>query len=125
MDFKPQVIIDENGYVKEHTLGGNIGGIEVALPSDLDDFIKNFTSYKLIDGLLIKDQNKFEQDALLRQKNILRGRRKRECFEIINRGTLWYETLDEWQKEELQTWYHQWLDVTETFNVPQQPNWLK
>ncbi len=55
----------------------------------------------------------------------LRARREKECFTIINRGQMWYEMLDEMQKQDLRDWYRQWLDVTVTQVVPNKPYWLK
>lgn len=54
----------------------------------------------------------------------LRHLRNIECFMIINRGSLWYDTLTDSQKEELKVWYKAWLDVTETKIVPEKPKWL-
>lgn len=54
----------------------------------------------------------------------LRERRELECFPIINRGELWYDTLTTEQLQELDTWYHAWLDVTITKQIPQKPEWL-
>lgn len=70
---------------------------------------------------------------------ILRSRRKFECFEIVNRGVLWYNTLTEEQRLELDKWYKEWLDITDTFRteyeknpdleidniIPTTPSWLK
>ena len=53
----------------------------------------------------------------------LRFKRKR-CFGIINRGPAWYNTLTEQQKNELQSWYQAWLDVTDTLIEPVDPTWL-
>lgn len=55
----------------------------------------------------------------------LRIQRATECFPIINRGQLWYETLTDEQKTELKEWYNAWLDVTETLVVPTKPSWLR
>lgn len=55
----------------------------------------------------------------------LRQRRASECFPIINRGQLWYNTLTDTQKTELENWYNSWLDVTETLKTPTKPNWIK
>lgn len=55
----------------------------------------------------------------------LRQRRASECFPIINRGQLWYKTLTDTQKTELENWYNSWLDVTETLKTPTKPNWIK
>ena len=59
-----------------------------------------------------------------KQKQILRQRRKDECFKIINRGQLWYNCLTIEQKAELNCWYHAWLNITETGVVPSVPKWL-
>ena len=54
----------------------------------------------------------------------LRTKRELECFTIINRGVLWYNTLTEEQRMELDIWYKAWLDVTETKVIPEKPYWL-
>lgn len=58
-------------------------------------------------------------------KIALRNIREIECYPYINRGELWYSTLTELQKAELQVWYTQWLNVTDTFIKPTKPTWLK
>lgn len=58
-------------------------------------------------------------------KEVLRAIRERECYSIINRGILWYETLSETQKQDLLNWYNSWKDVTETFVIPIKPWWIK
>lgn len=54
----------------------------------------------------------------------LRTLREEECFPIINRGNLWYESLTLEQKLELKNWYQNWLDVTVTQVIPTKPTWL-
>jgi hypothetical protein len=54
----------------------------------------------------------------------LRTLREIECFSVINRSFMWYLTLSEAQKAELQEWYQAWLDVTETEDIPKKPDWL-
>lgn len=54
----------------------------------------------------------------------LRARRASECFPIINRGTLWYNTLTPEQITELEAWYQAWLAVTETMVIPEKPSWI-
>ena len=58
------------------------------------------------------------------QKDILRVRRAGECYAVVNRGQLWYDTLTFEQKEELKAWYRAWLDVTETLEAPSKLEWL-
>jgi hypothetical protein len=57
-------------------------------------------------------------------KDALRQLREKECYPIINRGTLWYNLLSESQKVELKEWYQAWLDITETLVKPKKPSWL-
>lgn len=64
----------------------------------------------------------------------LRELRERECFPIINRGVLWYNTLTSEQQLELDTWYKAWLNVPQVYQetkpedietiIPQKPIWL-
>lgn len=54
----------------------------------------------------------------------LRVKRETECFSIINRGQLWYDTLTEEQKAELKEWYIAWLNVTDTLVMPIKPKWV-
>jgi leucyl-tRNA synthetase len=54
----------------------------------------------------------------------LRQLRTVECFRIINRGQAWYNTLTEHQRQELQVWYRNWLDVTLTKVIPVKPTWI-
>ena len=57
-------------------------------------------------------------------KENLRRQRDAECFHYINRGQLWYDSLTDEQYDELQKWYADWLDVTETMIAPTKPLWL-
>jgi len=58
------------------------------------------------------------------KKDRLRIKRKEECFEIINRGKLWYDTLSEEQIAELRNWYKSWLDITQSKTEPKKPEFL-
>jgi hypothetical protein len=55
---------------------------------------------------------------------ILRERRKKECFPIVNRGFLWYNRLTREQLNELDEWYQAWLDAPKTRVVPPLPQWV-
>lgn len=68
---------------------------------------------------------KTDEKVLQEKLNLVRRKRENDCFPIINRGQLWYDTLSEQQKTELRNWYQQWLDVTTTFVIPTKPEWLK
>lgn len=62
----------------------------------------------------------------------VRQRRQLECFNIINRGQLWYNNLSDSQIKELKKWYQEWLDITKKCKVgidiesiiPTTPKWL-
>lgn len=125
MNTKPQVKIDENGFILEMSLGGNIGGIDVELPQNVTDYIENFRAYQLIDGKLLKNEEYAIALIEEQEKKQLRRLRESECFKIVNRGILWYNTLTEEQKQELDAWYHQWLDVTETLVIPENLEWIE
>ena len=127
MKRKSQILLDENGYIKEYALIGQIeGGQDFdQFPDDLDDFENNYQSYKFINGLLYKNQDKAEEVELEKKKIDLRNKRKTECFDYINRGALWYNRLSKNQKEELEQWYDNWLNVTDTLLIPEKPSWLK
>lgn len=113
-----------DGYLGSYAAIGQLdGGEEFEVE---DDFMPDQSRcYRLIDGVLRFDPVKwfFEQDE--RTVATLRLRREEECFAVINRSPLWFNTLTEEQKSELQIWYQAWLDVTETRIVPGTPTWLK
>lgn len=64
-----QVLLDNNGYIKEWVLDetqielGHAGAITIATPSDLDveEFYKEFKSYKLADGKIVKDSKRLKE----------------------------------------------------------------
>ena len=58
-------------------------------------------------------------------KEEYRHRREKECFAVINRGQLWYESVSLTQLLELRQWYKAWLNVTETMVIPEKPAWLE
>ena len=108
-------------------------------------YIKNkVISLKEVDGytdtitdeefnLYIGDSSRYkiETRKLVRLKpesellgNLLRKRREKECFPIVNRGALWYEKLTDEQKTELSTWYEAWLDAPATLIAPSAPVWI-
>ena len=66
---------------------------------------------------------KAENDEKL-MVEMLRFEREKECFSVINRGKLWYDNLSEKQLLELDIWYKSWLDITQTKEKPQKPNFI-
>lgn len=82
-----------------------------------------FLGYSEIkDGKIYTDMKEVNDGRI---KEELRKRREIECFPIINRGKLWYDTLTKTQLNELKVWYEAWLNVTDTLIVPDRPEWLK
>ena len=83
--------------------------------------------HKYADGQIVTAAG--SESSLLRHRQLnqqmLRGKRERVCFPIINRGSVWYETLTEAQAQEVRAWYRAWLDATETLTEPAAPAWLK
>ena len=85
--------------------------------------ITNIVRTKLenVDKTPFVPSNKISEDA---KKDMLRIRRKDECFTVINRGKLWYDTLSDDQLAELRNWYTEWLNVTETMVIPSTPEFI-
>ena len=120
-----QVYLDDNGYVTSFAIIGNlVGGVEVAELKDLRHFQEHYSEYKVLGGELVFDENKETDEERELYKQELRDRREKECFSIINRGQLWYESLDGQQRTELRDWYNAWLKVTETLIIPEKPTWI-
>ena len=65
-----------------------------------------------------------EEELESMKQQEIRNRREKECFPIINRGSLWYNKLTEKQKAELSTWYEAWLDAPATNVIPNKPSWI-
>lgn len=90
--------------------------------STLMENIGNGAILKEVNGKPVAEITQKVEENIL---NNLRLKRENECFPVINRGELWYQTLTESQKTELKKWYNDWLNVTDTKIVPQKPQWLK
>lgn len=80
-------------------------------------------------GILKEDDNgvpfvEHTEEFNLNTLNNLRFKREVECFSVINRGQLWYNSLSEQQLLELKKWYEDWLNVTQTMESPSKPQWL-
>ena len=120
-----KILIDENKYLTCVCIDAELeNGIEVDTPNDIDTFIDAFRAYKYENGQLILDQDKLQMLNEECFNEELRLKRQKLCFPYINRGELWYNRLSDTQKNELDTWYQAWLDVTDTKVVPIAPEWL-
>lgn len=91
---------------------------QYALLFDCDVF--HYVAQDDTTGLPVKKEISAESKA-----NYLRKQREKECFPIINRGSLWYEKLSEEQDAELREWYQAWLDAPATLVIPDRPLWLE
>ncbi len=120
-----KVLLDDQGFVTSFAYEGElVDSLEVSEPTDLDHFGLHFSAYRVRDGDLVFDEQHQEALATSEQRSQYRMRREAECFSIINRGQLWYDTLTDAQREELRQWYQSWLDGTDTLAVPDRPAWL-
>lgn len=120
-----QVYLDKNGYVLSYAIIGTLSdGIEVEELKDLRHFQENYQAYKVVDNQLVFDSAYAAIRKISEKQQELRERREAECFSIINRGQLWYDSLTPQQRAELQQWYDAWLEVTETLQPPETPDWL-
>lgn len=120
-----KILIDENKYLTCVCIDAELeNGIEIDTPNDIDAFADIFGAYKYENGQLILDQGKLQMLNEERFNEELRLKRQKLCFTYINRGELWYNRLSDTQKNELDTWYQAWLDVTDTKVIPTAPEWL-
>ena len=120
-----KVLLNEQGYVESYALEGELlAAMEVSAPSNLAHFEAHFTAYRVRDGTLFFDGEQAALEQSEAAKAEYRKRREVECFPIINRGQLWYDTLSAAQLAELKTWYQSWLDGTNTLAIPEKPAWL-
>ncbi len=121
-----KVLLDKQGFVTNYAFVGDlVNATEVPDPDDLEHFSQHFSAYRLAEDKLSFDEAYQAALANLEAQTQFRVRREAECFPVINRGQLWYDTLSESQRMELRIWYQAWLDGTETLTVPECPAWLK
>ena len=57
-------------------------------------------------------------------KNILRQIREQECFSKTDRP-IWYKKLSSYEQIEVDNWHGKWLEVTDTFEIPEKPYGVK
>ncbi|MEG1426808.1 MAG: hypothetical protein RSC76_03880 [Oscillospiraceae bacterium] len=119
-----KVVHDKSGFVSGFALLGEIPG---ALQEDFpvpEDFRERYEAYRPEGGKLIFDSQRWGELEAEKKAQAIRLRREKECFPIINRGKLWYDTLRAAEVEELNLWYRQWLDAPQTGVTPQKPAFL-
>lgn len=114
-------VIPFSKYAFLITVPDNESAVEIT--TEQYDGLKNGTM-QFNDSLAAVENTPAEVIEERKMEN-LRARRKAECFSIINRGQLWYSRLSQEQLVQLNKWYQDWLDVTETGMIPTKPMWIK
>lgn len=121
-----KIKLDNKGFIENQaTLGNILDSTEIETPADLEHFERNYRAYRIKEGALFFDEAQATAIQMEEENEQLRVERDAECFSVINRGWLWYDTLTEKQTKELRKWYKDLLDVTETRKKPDKPSWLK
>lgn len=120
-----KVQLDNDGYIKNFVICGENPDCTVEAELHAGLTFENCSAYRYVNGELVLDAVRYAQMQDVRDKNSLRILREKECFAVVNRGELWYETLTDTQRAELQAWYRAWLDVTDTMQIPDKPGWVQ
>lgn len=110
------------GYTEECL--GNLVNEECEL-IEVDEIDDNWMYSKYENSRFVLDEDFKRSENEKSECHKIRVQREVECFTFINRGNLWYETLSENQKSELNEWYQNWLDAPQTKIIPLRPSWLK
>lgn len=129
-------MIKTNIYIiekDENIVGASSTPIEIdnmkSQEFEVEDFdFEKMHGYEIINNSLFFNERKWiDYKKNVVELNELRDRRETECFSVINRGDMWYRiNVDTPEKEnELKQWYKDWLNVTETREVPVKPDWIK
>jgi len=122
-----QIQLKDNKIIGYAELGGFSDGIE-ATKEFINKLDKDKLGYLIFNGTdkaPTFDEKAYNEDKQKELLSELKQQRETECFPIVNRGQLWYDTLMQEQTQELNTWYQAWLNVTKTREVPNKPEWLK
>jgi hypothetical protein len=88
-----------------------------------DEYVETMVAEDFNDDFTF-NLEKYNKRLYDNESNELRNQRDFVCFQVINRGEPYYRRLTESQKQELDTWYQNWLDVTKTRIIPTPPTWL-
>lgn len=123
-----EVVLTNEGYVSLFNLDVDQtymqNSILVEDDVDREHFITNSIFYKIIDNHLVFDESKKAEADHKFRINTIRMRRQSECFSVVDRSQLWYNSLTNEQKAELQEWYEAWLIAPDTLVIPTKPDWL-
>lgn len=115
---------NENNYIENYVIVGesNVCNIEVEEPEGFSP--DNFQAWKYDGEKLVYDEARAAELQAEANRDVIRARRERECYSVINRGQLWYEGISLAHLVELRKWYKAWLDAPATLIIPDRPAWL-
>lgn len=113
------VLVNNLGYLQSPFFKDATIEIEVS-----DEEYEKISSFPGCKAWKLNDDNCTFSLVTTPNVEALRFARVFECFNLLNKGNLWYEMLEENKKEELKSWYKAWLDITETGIIPEKPSWL-
>lgn len=119
-----KVKLDSDGFVAEFARIGENPACTVSVDAPDGFEFANYKAYRLIDGVLALDADRLADLQLEDKQDLIRARRERECYSIINRGQLWYEGISLARLVELRQWYRAWLDAPATLTIRDRPAWL-
>lgn len=117
------ISVNQDNQIENYAIIGEIdNGIIVELQKDFSD--ENYRHWRLINGELVYDVILQEAVAHEEKLRAIREKREVECFSVVNRGGIWYDTLTEQEKSDLMEWYQAWLEAPETLIIPEKPTWI-
>lgn len=126
--MRAEIIVDKDNYVISYGIANENCHMENSILVDIDcteeEFANSFKNYKLVNDELVYDTNKELITNQEEKKHKIRQLRQKECFSVIDRSQLWYNSLTNEQKAELQEWYEAWLIAPDTLVIPTKPDWL-
>ena len=123
--MKKAIRIDGDGLFIEDVLLNDIEDLPndcITIQCENGFYTPKWDGEKWIEGKSQSEIDQINNDVLLID---IRQRRETECFSVVNRGKLWYDTLTDDQKIELNNWYQEWLNATDTLLPPDKPDWIK
>lgn len=128
---KLYIKVDIEGYITAVAQEAYEGHMETELT--MEEFMERYGfenvtdgTHKYLNGEIVNDGGTKRSILAYNEtlKGELRNRRELECFSVVNRGQVWYDSLSEQQRGELAVWYNAWLNVTDTLEIPERPSWL-
>lgn len=131
-EMKLYLKTDVEGYITAVAQEPHEGHLETEMT--MAQFIAEYAGTNITDGRhrycngqIVEDGGTTRSRAIYEEtlRETLRQNRACICFPVVNRGQVWYNSLSEEQKNELESWYQAWLDAPETLNPPETPKWLK